>query len=963
MWSVEEVHQYVLETWASFQKLELPKQAVVVSLIIFTICSVFGSTLLTFLFLGAGLTGFWLGTSVIHQKQFFSSSILLKCLPTLIDPLKPGGKTAQENRKKIVSSREKNADSGQETQTSSEKTQELSVNYNLQKLIGYILKDFILSWYNTSISSDENVPEQVESHLYELTEEAIPRLSRTNPISLLCIILELFRLHVHRYRRARTSLRRITRKKNKVDSSSLVASYETFALLHPAVQSESMELEYLCRCMDILQRVLLSPQIVQCKSTHVLLSEILSVNVLQALVDLISDPDTVNEIIVLILSDDDIIPTSNVPQSAAPKEKLKSSKVSQIKTAEQSTNQSEDKADKNPPTYSEVVSDSASGSGESKVHLQEDRIDTMNTSDNITQSSTKQCTGKAKDIDLESYHHITNLGDTYQQETSDNTIKREDKGQQNIDTVGLHGKLADAGAGILSIEKCASEISTKLADKSNDSTGQKQTDTSCKESSQTNKERSRVPEVKVNQKEFLRKDSGVRASYMQRLGILGTKQTKEDQPEDAMEAVDDSQSIDSHESDQYIPKKSSSLSSMLFRPSPKSSPSSSPQQSPKKVKSVPHSSPTTSSNFMFSIPFTSIGPSLPLLKPSQSKSQASKSDLEKKHLEKKTSDNTAEKVAGLSFTSVPLTAIGPSIPVKAVSKGVDTDSESEGKLSRSSSSSSFASVTYEDDQQDIPFEEIDLQFAYSEETMPANQPSKESIVKQQTKECTAIENNNKCTNAAKTSTETNLERPKLRSRKTAPAGRISSLLIDELSVESGRNTEKRLSWQGEYVSKDLPTVPVTSKQISQPNINTKTDDSKLKVTAHEQNLPDTVKSEPSLLANTGSKEVTFQPIAPAPATSQTSTNPKRPSLSRSKTTPALLSIEGIGQQEVAKSQVRLMEAKVGRFHISSVGIPHVEITKDRSGKEYVLYCIQVRKTTFYAGCRVAIQVQPESLTL
>eukprot|EP00057_Strongylocentrotus_purpuratus_P007585 XP_011662059.1 PREDICTED: uncharacterized protein LOC585420 [Strongylocentrotus purpuratus] len=101
---------------------------------------------------------------------------------------------------------------------------------------------------------------------------------------------------------------RLASKSSKLGSfakkHSVVSIYETFAILHPALQNEEAEKEHLSQLSNTLILALLPSDVIHCDSLVFLLQDILINNVLQPLVHLISDPDFLNEAFILILMDE-----------------------------------------------------------------------------------------------------------------------------------------------------------------------------------------------------------------------------------------------------------------------------------------------------------------------------------------------------------------------------------------------------------------------------------------------------------------------------------------------------------------------------------------------------------------------------------------------------------------------------------------------------------------------------------
>ena len=82
---------------------------------------------------------------------------------------------------------------------------------------------------------------------------------------------------------------------------------------HPAVENETAEMEYLRSAMKVMMKTLFPSEAYECHTARELLLEILTQNILRAILDLVSNPFWLHRIMVLILTDDvpDVIDNVN----------------------------------------------------------------------------------------------------------------------------------------------------------------------------------------------------------------------------------------------------------------------------------------------------------------------------------------------------------------------------------------------------------------------------------------------------------------------------------------------------------------------------------------------------------------------------------------------------------------------------------------------------------------------------
>ncbi|XP_072175617.1 uncharacterized protein [Diadema setosum] len=174
----------------------------------------------------------------------------------------------------------------------------------IAEYIRLMMRDFVMEWYRL-LSDDDQFSHNVFIHFKALVKNGSVRMSSVNKTKrhFVCSLLHELRAHVDIYRRLQTSRSRLVKRSNH----SIVSIYETFAILHPAVQNAESEKSYLSQMANCLILALLPPDVISCSTLVLLLQDFLMSNVLQPLVDLVSDPDFVNEVFILLLTDEPLL--------------------------------------------------------------------------------------------------------------------------------------------------------------------------------------------------------------------------------------------------------------------------------------------------------------------------------------------------------------------------------------------------------------------------------------------------------------------------------------------------------------------------------------------------------------------------------------------------------------------------------------------------------------------------------
>ncbi|XP_054759001.2 sorting nexin-19-like [Lytechinus pictus] len=177
----------------------------------------------------------------------------------------------------------------------------------MNEYIRLMLRDFVVGWYRL-LSDDDQFSHNVFLHFKDMIKNIKSRFLKIDQRTFLCILLRELQAHIDIYRRLQTSRSRLASKSSKLGriakKHSVVSIYETFATLHPALQNEDTEKDHLSQLSNALILSLLPSDVIHCDTLVFLLQDILINNVLQPLVNLISEPDFLNEAFILLMIDE-----------------------------------------------------------------------------------------------------------------------------------------------------------------------------------------------------------------------------------------------------------------------------------------------------------------------------------------------------------------------------------------------------------------------------------------------------------------------------------------------------------------------------------------------------------------------------------------------------------------------------------------------------------------------------------
>ena len=168
-------------------------------------------------------------------------------------------------------------------------------------LIDLIVRDFVMTWYEW-ISTDQFVPDEVAAILHSVVERAHGMFQHVDQNKVFEQVILLGRVHITCYQYA---LANVDRMEKAVDYHQEVAKLycQQFHSVVPNQADMDCEPEFLRHVTDLLLGLVLPMSDARCEPARQLLGDVLGVNIMQRVVDLIVDPDWINEVIIIALSD------------------------------------------------------------------------------------------------------------------------------------------------------------------------------------------------------------------------------------------------------------------------------------------------------------------------------------------------------------------------------------------------------------------------------------------------------------------------------------------------------------------------------------------------------------------------------------------------------------------------------------------------------------------------------------
>ncbi|XP_059158195.1 sorting nexin-19-like [Physella acuta] len=181
-----------------------------------------------------------------------------------------------------------------------------------------IIRDFFESWYHPHFSYDGQFLKEVRQLVQQAFKDLVQHLSQQNSKITLMKIIQQYHIHFISYQKAKKTFEshKIHPKTKVVQNdrfkrhSSIDDAFETVASVHNALESEKHELNYLKGVVSVLVLSVFSEQIVEGPCVRTLLVEILAANIMLPIMQLLSNPDWLMEVIIQITSDEHFEPNN-----------------------------------------------------------------------------------------------------------------------------------------------------------------------------------------------------------------------------------------------------------------------------------------------------------------------------------------------------------------------------------------------------------------------------------------------------------------------------------------------------------------------------------------------------------------------------------------------------------------------------------------------------------------------------
>ncbi|CAH1248074.1 SNX19 [Branchiostoma lanceolatum] len=268
--------------WEQFLSLKITQKIAGVGVGVLLLAKIVGysSYLLAYFVLLA--CGIWLGNYLTSHDKLLKSDILLELSETFLS--KP------------------NATSGQDSDDDPANSQD-PLNRQLESLTRNIMRDFVMTWY-TDITGDPQFSDEAFESLEDMSLTLSTRFKELDQHVLVEKVLKAVHRHLFTTKEARKLLKTQPNFfKSDLDSeSSLLAAYEKVAKIHIALQCQAVELDYLRNIAEVLLYVVFPVSTFRCESGKELVREILTCQLILPVVNMVSDPDWLNQKIFQILS-------------------------------------------------------------------------------------------------------------------------------------------------------------------------------------------------------------------------------------------------------------------------------------------------------------------------------------------------------------------------------------------------------------------------------------------------------------------------------------------------------------------------------------------------------------------------------------------------------------------------------------------------------------------------------------
>ncbi|GFO46174.1 sorting nexin-19 [Plakobranchus ocellatus] len=197
-----------------------------------------------------------------------------------------------------------------------------NVGQELNSIQLLILRDFIRSWY-ADYSYDSQFLKDTKLLLQQTFNNFVSRIAQQEAKCVITQVVKLFNVHVANYQKARNSLQ-----SHKIHPNTNVATgatikrhisideaFESLIPFHCALESEQLEMEYLKGVMSVFVVCTCSSNVIKGVGSRTLLVDILSNNIMLPLMQMMSKPDWLMEMVIRVTSpEEETAACSNNPE-------------------------------------------------------------------------------------------------------------------------------------------------------------------------------------------------------------------------------------------------------------------------------------------------------------------------------------------------------------------------------------------------------------------------------------------------------------------------------------------------------------------------------------------------------------------------------------------------------------------------------------------------------------------------
>lgn len=186
-----------------------------------------------------------------------------------------------------------------------------TVNNALEEFLNLVLKEHIYTWYK-DLSEDESFLDEIRTSLRFIVSVLMRRLQKVDiPKLVMGKVLNVALRHLH-----------VCLQACEKDLSSTNREQKLLDLygcnLHCSLRNRQSEIDYIKHLADRLFPHVLPPQSIKCKSLCVLLREVLSGCIVLPAMDVLADPDKVNNLLLIVLDKSPLYESPDPPSNLVP---------------------------------------------------------------------------------------------------------------------------------------------------------------------------------------------------------------------------------------------------------------------------------------------------------------------------------------------------------------------------------------------------------------------------------------------------------------------------------------------------------------------------------------------------------------------------------------------------------------------------------------------------------------------